>query len=525
MKRTVATSGLLALALIAGLQGGPVSAQAPTIDTGSPESPGGTGSLLGPAPGAGGATSSPTGMFLGGRAGTGTPRVPATITVPGATDIQPPPVGMGRTISFSATPLPVYGSLALPAGGGTEGPPEGLTLDHAIERLLADNLDLRGKFYEIPQAEADILTASLRANPVFYADSQLVPYGQYSRSRPGGPTQYDVNVSIPLDVNNKRRYRMTSAGHAKRVVEAQYQDAVRLTIDNLYTAFVDVLAARETVLMARTSTEGYDKLLEPMRRRYEQKLIPLADVNRVQLQRDFALIGLQGAEETYRKTQHTLAALLNIRTDQAEDLEIRGVLNDRYPPPASADELTRLALEGRPDLIAYRIGIQRAEADVRLALANRYADIYWLVQPYTFQDLTYQGVKSATSFATGVTVPLPIRNRNQGTIERARLNATQTQIEMAALERSIVAEVRNADKDYRVTRDAVELVEKDLLPAAQQVLETVRLNYEKGQVDVVAYLNARREYNDVVRQYRDLLVQHRRSMLKLNTAVGRRLVP
>ena len=49
------------------------------------------------------------------------------------------------------------------------------------------NLDLRAKFLEIPQARADVLTASLRANPIFYADSQLVPYGTNSVQKPDGP--------------------------------------------------------------------------------------------------------------------------------------------------------------------------------------------------------------------------------------------------------------------------------------------------------------------------------------------------
>ena len=50
-------------------------------------------------------------------------------------------------------------------------------------------------------AQADVLTASLRQNPIFYADGQLLPYGHYSFARPGGPQQYDVNVTIPLDVS------------------------------------------------------------------------------------------------------------------------------------------------------------------------------------------------------------------------------------------------------------------------------------------------------------------------------------
>ena len=53
--------------------------------------------------------------------------------------------------------------------------------------MIRENLDLRGKSYEIPQAQADILSAGLRANPVFYADAQLVPYGRYTRDKPGRP--------------------------------------------------------------------------------------------------------------------------------------------------------------------------------------------------------------------------------------------------------------------------------------------------------------------------------------------------
>ena len=423
--------------------------------------------------------------------------------------------------------LPTYGSLDLPAEPESEGPPNGLTLDEAINRLVCQNLDLRARFYEIPQAQADILTASLRANPVFFADAQLIPYGSYSNDRNGGPTQYDVNFSIPLDVSHKRQARMAVAGHAKRVIEAQYQDAVRLTIDNLYTAYVDVLAARETVRFANASLEGLEALMQPLNRRLEEQLIATAEVNRARVQRDLARIGLSDAEETYRKTQHTLAALLNIPTERAEAVELRGTIRSQAPTPPPADALVRLAIESRPDLNAFRLGVMRAGAEVRLAEANKWADIYWLVQPYTFQDLRPFDNQdpSVLSWATGVTVPLPLSNRNQGNIQRARYNVAQTRTELAALERTVAAEVIQADKDYRVSAAAVLQVETDLLPAAQQILESARLNYDRGETDVVAYLGARRDFNDVVRQYRDFLVRHRRSMLRLNTVVGRRILP
>ena len=117
--------------------------------------------------------------------------------------------------------VPRYGDLELPEGGTSPALPGSLTLDEAIEQLLRQNLNLIALRHEIPMAQADVLTASLRANPIFYADTQLVPYGRYSPSAPGGPTQYDVNITYPLDVSRKRQARTISAEKAKRVTEAQ----------------------------------------------------------------------------------------------------------------------------------------------------------------------------------------------------------------------------------------------------------------------------------------------------------------
>jgi cobalt-zinc-cadmium efflux system outer membrane protein len=206
-------------------------------------------------------------------------------------------------------------------------------------------------------------------------------------------------------------------------------------------------------------------------------------------------------------------------------MDLRGRIRDNSPPPPVGDALIRIGMENRPDLIAFRLGVDRAIADVRLARANRFQDVYVLYQPYTLQDNTPFGMKSPTSWALGVTVPLPVYNRNQGNIQRAKINVGQTQTELAALERQVVAEITRAESEYHVTRNAVEEIETELIPGAQEVLRSARVRYESGQEDVVFFLTALRDFNDVVRQYRDSLVRHRRSMLEVNTAVGRRILP
>jgi cobalt-zinc-cadmium efflux system outer membrane protein len=456
--------------------------------------------------------------------------VPTTITTPG---VGPGPTEAQQGISAAAPEpispfsIPFYGTLDLPTTAEDEGPASGLTLDMAIDISLKRNLDLRAKFYEIPQAQADILQASLRANPVFYADGQLLNWANrtFSRAAPGGPSQYDINITYPLDVSHKRQARTLVATKAKRVLEAQYQDAVRQRIDDIYGSFVDVLAARQTVLFSRESVKGLERLLARTQSLFDKQQISLSALNRVKIQYRIAQVGMFDAEASLRRAKKDLGTFLQLAPSEADALEVRGSIQDRAPPIPSVDELRNIALAVRPDVVSFRLGISRANADVRLAKANRYTDIYVLYQPFTFQDNSPYGLRGQYSWALGVTVPLPIYNRNQGGIRRAELNVRQTQIELAALERQTLTDVEKAENEYTVTRQATLEIQNTVLADARSVRDDAYRLYLAGDASIVDFINAQLDFNTILKQYLDTAIRHRRSMLALNTAVGQRVLP
>jgi cobalt-zinc-cadmium efflux system outer membrane protein len=301
---------------------------------------------------------------------------------------------------------------------------------------------------------------------------------------------------------------------------------VRTQIDNLYTLYVDLLAARETLNFERASLTNFDQILSVKRSLKEKGVISAAEVDRLQAQRDAAEIAVFQSEGAVRNAQRALAVLLNVPVAQAQTLELRAKVRVDAPPPPQADALVSRALELRPDLVAQRLGVLRAEADVTLARRNRYQDVYMLYQPFTFQNNAPFDRKSGYGWAVGMTVPLPVYNRNQGNIERARLNVTQTKVELTALEQQAVGEVVRAAQDYDVTRTAVERMRDRILPASQRAVDSTKQLYETGEAaNVVVYLTAIKDHNDMLRQYLDMLVRHRRSMLRLNTVVGQRILP
>ena len=206
-------------------------------------------------------------------------------------------------------------------------------------------------------------------------------------------------------------------------------------------------------------------------------------------------------------------------------LEIRGSIDVQAPSLPPMDELRRVALDERPDIVAFRLGVARAHADVRLAKANAYSDIYVLWQPYTFQDNSPYGLKSATSWALGVTVPLPIYNRNQGGILRAKMNVDQSSMQLADVERQVLIDIEKAVQEFEVSRKLVYELKTKIIPDAQEIRDDTYKLRAAGSVSWIEVINAQLDYNDKVKQYLDTAIRYRRSMLSINTVVGKKIMP
>lgn len=419
-------------------------------------------------------------------------------------------------------PIPLYGPLELPHGD-EEGPPNGLTLDAAIERLVRTNLELRSKFYEIPQARADVLTAGLRGNPFYFASASNYPYTPYAPNRPGG-VNYGVSIVQPVDINHKRQARAQAAAAAVKVLEAQYQNAVRLAIADLYNAFLQVVIARETVRYAEASIAGAERLMQAAQLQFQKRSITQPEMLNVSIQRNAARIGLRQAQVQFEAAKHELAMMLNV-PDDSPGLDVRGIIRDGAPPPLPAEALVQTALSARPDLAAFRLGIARAQADVRVARKEVVEDVFVIYSPYQAQNNRAIGAQNTTSFSFGLLGTIPLFNRNQGEIRRARLNVSQTRAALASLEREIAHEVRHARMEYDASRAAVDEMTRDIVPASTQVRDGVYQQYRSGEKSLLDFLNAQKDHNEIVRQYRDAVIRHRRSMLDLNSTVGRRILP
>jgi cobalt-zinc-cadmium efflux system outer membrane protein len=293
-------------------------------------------------------------------------------------------------------------------------------------------------------------------------------------------------------------------------MEARYRDVVRLAIDNLYTSFVDALLAQRNLAFQE-----------------QKKLGEKTDF--------FSVVTFDNAKEGLEDAFRTLAVQLNY---PLEELQQRGVFGrisiQREDEPAlpPEDDLVRTALAIRPDLLTQRLIVARADADVLAARANRFDDVLLMYQPYTFYDGQGFDLKNKLAWAVGMTVPLPVYNRQQGNIEKARVIGCQERTQLAILEKGVEADVRKAMRQYKLSLKAID--ETEFKASTRGIaIRNLKDRFNKtnppdeDMLDLLDRIEDLIKENDEdkLKKFDEVVIQHRRSMLKLNTVVGQRLMP
>src|SRR6266852_4131108 len=135
-----------------------------------------------------------------------------------------------------------------------------LTIDQAVQEALGHNLARLADEYNLSIAEARLITARLRPNPVFSAglDYQDI-LGSGFRLDPtnnAGPPEFNFRTDFILERGRKRERRIEVAEGAKDVVKLQLLESTRQLILDVESAFVDVLLARENLAVAQSSLKS-----------------------------------------------------------------------------------------------------------------------------------------------------------------------------------------------------------------------------------------------------------------------------
>ncbi len=250
------------------------------------------------------------------------------------------------------------------------------------------------------------------------------------------------------------------------LTEAVFQDKVRNQIDHVYKSFVNVELAQEKLRRASDTLARWVRIRDATLSQIANGTKPSDDIRPIAVARAAANAKREKATDALREARLSLGMLLEMPANECRTLEVASRLSrlrGALLPPL--DELVRSALTGRPDLVAFRFGEKRAEADLAEARSKRLTDAYLLYQPYTFGVVLYDRVQD-NSWASGVSVPLPLYSRNQANVKRSRINVEQTRRQRDSMERQISDDVERIYLDCELALGELSRMEQGILADA-----------------------------------------------------------
>jgi outer membrane protein, heavy metal efflux system len=397
----------------------------------------------------------------------------------------------------------------------------GISFDQLAQTALAQNKGLQAAREQLRQAVGRLKQAALRPNPSLDVSSATdVLFANE------GENGFGVTLSQPFELGGKRAKRIQVAEAEVELANAEIADSERQLIGRLRAAY---LRAVETAARLNffESNRGLNQQMAQVMTvrlssgdasRLESHLLQ-AENNRLEAQR-------LSAESQLMQEMFELRKLAGI--SPADEFSLEALPTTVSRSRETESDLIEAAFRNRPDLRAARVREALANAGVILARAQ--------VAPTIVGSVRYGRDPNISRFATatqprafekdsvlefGVSIPLPLWNREQGSIQEAASKVSQATAEREALENTIRMEVTAASRRYESAARSLELIRGGVVGEAEAGFSITQLAYRLGDAKLTDVIFQQRSLIDA--QLAELAAQAELAIAQANLdlALGR----
>lgn len=413
-----------------------------------------------------------------------------------------------------AVHLLLAAAILVPRGASGEVRP--LDLSRAVEYALANNGELQALRAEKEVARAGVERAALFTNPTLDLSADT---GAMTGSSDENTASIGLSQEFPT--GGKRAKRRAVAEREMEEVLQQIADRERLLALEVKSTFAELMLAQKRRELALRAVELNGKLLEITQERLAAGDIPELEVNlaRVEVARS------EGrkieAERGLDPLQARLRALLGLPA--GDDVGFEGS-PERHPLAVTPAELTRLALENRPDLKALRAARAGRDAAVALAEAERIPNVT-LGVGYTHErsvDATGLGEEKTRDNLVGIklSIPIPLFDRNQAGIREARAREQSAGHRLEFARAGVAREVEGDYARLAAADKALDLYAGSILPQLEENLKLTREAYQLGEAGILPVIEEQKKYIEVHDGYLAALAERQTALARLEASVG-----
>lgn len=355
----------------------------------------------------------------------------------------------------------------------------------AVRHALTYSPSLQAMRAEARALEAEISQAGLPKNPEF--DLEIEEFAGSGSRRGFDGAEITAAVSQQFETGGKRSKRTLVAAlkaEALRAELAAGEREVRIAVDRAFTTLSET---RDIRILSERNLERAGENLSAL-----ESLLDAGKSNRIDVAK---------AKLAVSEARELLAQARSAESAAAADLsQTWGGGGSDVTTPDSLDVSTGSAprsgdsaLRSHPAMKAAALRYAGAQATYELERARRFSDVSVGGGVRQLRDA------NETAAVFGVSVPLPIFDRNQGNIQAAKERLGRAKAEALATESGLRNQLTRFSSDLRAARARTAEFDSKTVTAALQALEDTQEAYISGKASILEVLDARETLFDVER--------------------------
>jgi cobalt-zinc-cadmium efflux system outer membrane protein len=377
-----------------------------------------------------------------------------------------------------------------------------ISLQQALNLAMQGNPELAVSIREREAIDGVRMQASVRPNPSISTSIQ----DTRSENR-----QTFLQLNQEIELGNKRQVRMDAADalYSKANLELELKKAEIHA--NTVAAFYEVLVAQEKLKLTQSSVEIANAALNASAKRVQAGKSSPVEETKSNIAASTARIDSAQAKTQLLNARKKLAFLWGSTPTAFEAVEGNVTF---VPEFASLPELVT-KLEQSPAVKLAKSEIASRNALTKIEQSKATPNITLSAGMVNNQELG--GVNQAL---LGLSMPIPIFDRNQGNLQEAVSREYKAQDELALLQNQLETQLATQYEQFIATKLMAKTYQTEILPGAQSAFDAATKGFQAGKFDFLDVLDAQRTLFQAKNQFIQALLNAQQAVAEIERILG-----
>ena len=393
-----------------------------------------------------------------------------------------------------------------------------LTLKEAEQRFLERNLSLIAERYNIDMAQAQVLQAKLFENPVISLEQNVYNRlnGKYFDFGKEGEAVVEIEQVIYLAGQRNKQVKLEKIN--KEIAEYQFEEVMRTLRQELNEKFVEVYFLSKSIAIYEKEVNSLQVLLGGMKIQQEKGNISLMEISRL----ESMLFSLRKEKNERENDLLTTRGELNLLLNLPEDTQVQLSLDEEVLQQLDLSQLSfadlKAIINERPDQKIARSTVNASRANLKLQKSMAF--------PEFSVKGNYDRVGNFINdyFAIGVSLSVPIFNRNQGNIKAARFSIQQAGVQQEYAANRADMELFTAYTSLEKATQLYQSTNMDLERNFEKLITGVNENFTRKNISLLEFIDYYDSYKETCIQLYEIKKNVFLAMENLNTVVGQNVL-